>query len=95
MASYDFECAEHGVATIRMSMAEVRPTCPCPACGQPARRVYSAPQLRFGDATARRLLAATERSAHEPAVVSAPSGVPVGRGQRPTADPRTARLPRP
>lgn len=95
MASYDFDCPSHGVTTVRMPMAEVSSTVPCPACGGSARRVYSAPQLAFGDASARRLIAATEQTAHEPAVVSAPTGVRLSRHGRPTANPRTARLPKP
>ncbi|WP_462288335.1 FmdB family zinc ribbon protein [Nostocoides sp.] len=95
MASYDFDCPSHGITTVSMPMAQVTSTLPCPACGQPARRVFSAPQLRFGDASARRLLLATEQSAHEPAVVSAPIGAPLTRRGRPVANPRTARLPKP
>lgn len=95
MAAYEFRCDEHGIVTVRVPMSMVESTSSCPACGAPARRVYSAPQLAFGDATARRLIAAGEKSAHEPAVVTAPSGIPRSRPRRPTADPRTARLPKP
>lgn len=95
MASYDFECATHGVVTVRMQMSAVTPAVPCPTCAAPARRRYTIPHVRFGDTTARRLIAATEKSAHEPEVVSAPLGTPLRRDRRPLADPRTARLPRP
>jgi len=96
MATYEFVCAEHGSLTITMPMAEVTTTLPCPSCGEPARRRYTAPGLALGDATARRLIEATSRSAHEPAVVSAPRGAPMTpRRARPIADPRTARLPAP
>ncbi len=96
MAVYEFICAEHGVSTITMPMAKVTASVPCPFCGSPSRRLYSAPGLVLGDAAARRLIEATSRSAHEPAVVSSPVGSRMTpTGTRPTADPRTARLPAP
>ena len=96
MARYEFTCAEHGVLTISMPMTAITPTTPCPSCGELARRRYTAPGLALGNATARRLIEATSRSAHEPAVVSAPRGAPMTpRRARPIADPRTARLPAP
>ena len=95
MAMYEFICAEHGVLTISMPMAAITPTAPCPSCGELARRRYTAPGLALGDAAARRLIEATSRTAHEPAVVSSPVGARNASRQRPTADPRTARLPAP
>ncbi|GAA4407627.1 zinc ribbon domain-containing protein [Fodinibacter luteus] len=96
MATYEFNCAEHGVLTVSVPMAEVTSTIPCPSCGEPARRRYTAPGLALGDAAARRLIEATTATAHEPAVVRSPTGAPVRRsGARPLADPRTARLPAP
>ena len=94
MATYDYRCPVDGTVTVRVPMAQVSATHPCPICEGPARRVFSAPQLRLGDASARRLLDATSRSAHEPEVVTSLPGRPRGP-RRPTADPRTARLPRP
>ncbi|MEO6791525.1 MAG: zinc ribbon domain-containing protein [Ornithinibacter sp.] len=95
MATYDFICDEHGVSTLRMPMASVGTTAPCPSCGGESRRRYTAPGLALGDAAARRLIEATSRTAHEPAVVSSPGAPRSPRSRRPTADPRTARLPAP
>lgn len=96
MALYEFICADHGVATLRIAMASVTESAPCPICGGPSRRQYSAPGLVLGDAAARRLIEATSRSAHEPVVVSSPVGKRMTPTRaRPTADPRTARLPTP
>lgn len=96
MASYDFECAEHGTLTVSMPMRDLTPTVACPECGAQARRRYGAPQLALGDSTARRILDATARTAHEPQVVSAPGGRPLATARRrPLADPRTMKLPRP
>jgi putative FmdB family regulatory protein len=96
MAVYEFICTEHGATTVSMPMESATTSAPCPHCGESARRRYTAPGLVLGDAAARRLIEATTRSAHEPAVVSSPTGArrtPVPA--RPAADPRTARLPRP
>lgn len=96
MAQYEFVCEEHGAATISMPMASVTATAPCPSCGGVSRRRFTAPGLALGNATARRLIEATSRSAHEPPVVSAPVGARMAPARkRPTADPRTARLPAP
>lgn len=96
MARYEFTCAEHGVLTISMPMTAITPTTPCPSCGELARRRYTAPGLALGDAAARRLIEATSRTAHEPAVVSSPVGARItSTRRRPVADPRTARLPAP
>lgn len=96
MARYEFVCAEHGAATISMPMASVTATAACPSCGEMSRRRYTAPGLALGDAAARRLIEATSRSAHEPAVVSSPVGARMTPTRhRPTADPRTSRLPAP
>lgn len=94
MADYDYRCEAHGVTTVTMPMSSVTATSPCPECGGDARRVYTAPQIRTGNSTARTLIDATKRTASEPAVVSAPPGPRPGR-RRPRADPRTAKLPAP
>lgn len=95
MASFDFRCESHGIATLTMSVHDVHDTAACPTCGALSRRVFTAPQLRLGNSSARRLLDATQRTAFEPEVVSAPAGGVRAPGRRPTADPRTAKLPRP
>jgi len=95
VATFDFRCESHGIVTLTMSIHEVSATAACPTCARPSRRVFTVPQLRLGDSTARRLLDATQRTAYEPEVVSAPSGRGRSPGRRPTADPRTAKLPRP
>lgn len=95
MATYEFTCTRDGVITQSLPFGQAPAAVSCPECGDPARRRYSAPQLRFGDSRARRLINATEATASEPAVVSSPLGRSTTRTRRPTADPRTARLPRP
>ncbi len=95
MATYEFTCPRDGVVSQSLPAGQAPPVISCPKCGDPARRRFSVPQLRFGDSRARRLLGATEASAAEPAIVSAPAGRAAHRPRRPTADPRTARLPKP
>lgn len=96
MPTYDYRCTDHGVVSVVMSMHEVTDAVKCPSCGQPIRRVYSSPQLRLGDESARRLLDATTSTADAPAVVSSPVGRRMtSQRQRAVVDPRTARLPRP
>lgn len=66
----------------------------CPDCGAPSRRRISAPRLSRLGSSAGKLLDATARSAHEPAVVDrVPGARPAAT--RTTTDPRHARLPRP
>ena len=98
MATYEFTCHRDGVLEQTMPLGQAPPAIPCPECGDLAKRRFSMPQLRFGDSRARRLIAATEATSAEPAVVGAPMGrVQPGpsRPRRPMADPRTAKLPRP
>lgn len=94
MPTYTFECAAHAAFDLRLAMSEDTASASCPQCGAAARRRYHAPTLRSGNDSARRLLDATQRSAHEPALVTAPP--PRRAHRRPTTtDPRTAKLPRP
>ena len=95
MATYEFTCRADGVLARTMPLGEAPPAIDCPECGNPAPRRWSVPQLRFGDSRARRLITATEATAAEPAVVSAPQGRALHRPRRLMVDPRTARLPRP
>ena len=45
---YAYACDECGEAfDIERPMAEAALPAPCPACGEPARRVFTAPKLRF------------------------------------------------
>lgn len=97
MPTYEFRCAEHGVFDVVRPIARRDEAQRCPQCAADATRCLTAPQLRLGDARARRLLDATAATAHSPAVVTSPparptAGAPVAR---PAADPRHARLPRP
>lgn len=95
MATYEFLCRRDGVITTRLPVGQAPESLTCPNCHDPARRLFSIPQLRIGDSRSRRIIAATEASASEPAVVTAPHGRLRSPTRRPSADPRTAKLPSP
>lgn len=96
MAAYEFTCAEHGRFEIAAAIGSAPSTPSCPDCGEPARRVFSAPMLGRVDAATRSTLERAERSGHEPDVVSSP---PPNRDRsaqpRYTHDPAHQRLPKP
>lgn len=95
MATYEFLCRRDGVITVRLPLGQAPASLTCPGCDEPARRLFSIPQVRIGDSRARRVIAATEATASEPAVVTAPHGRRLSPAKRPSADPRTAMLPSP
>ncbi|MGY1709193.1 FmdB family zinc ribbon protein [Geodermatophilus sp. SYSU D00758] len=91
MAVYQYRCTDHGVLEVGRPIGTAAEREPCPACGVPATRVFTAPRLALGDAGARALIERAERSASEPDVVSAPPS----RRPAPAVNPAHARLPRP
>jgi len=94
MAVYVYRCAEHGPTEHPWPIGTAAAAVPCPACGAPAPRVYTAPRLSLGSSTRRALIDRTERTRDEPEVVSAP---PPRRGGGAAArrNPALRRLPRP
>ena len=95
MATYEFLCRRDGVITVRLPVGQAPASLTCPGCHESARRLFSIPHVRIGDSRARRVIAATEATASEPAVVAAPRGRRLSPTRRPSADPRTAMLPSP
>jgi putative FmdB family regulatory protein len=94
MAVYVYRCAEHGATEASRPIGTAAAAIPCPACGSPAARIFTAPRLSLGSSARRALIDRTERTRDEPDIVSAPpprrsGGAAVGR------DPRLRRLPRP
>ncbi|MCQ1988188.1 zinc ribbon domain-containing protein [Arthrobacter sp. zg-Y844] len=101
MPLYAYRCVAGGSAglicadfEVQLAMGSAPSSLPCPACGAPARRRFTAPNLSRASSTAYRLIESTQRSASEPAVVRSP--VP---GTRPagnmTTNPLHRKLPRP
>ncbi|WP_369253366.1 FmdB family zinc ribbon protein [Geodermatophilus amargosae] len=92
MAVYQYRCTEHGVLEVARPIGTAADSEPCPDCAAPAPRIFTAPGLALGSARNRALIDRTERSADQPAVVSAP---PSHRPPVRPANPALARLPRP
>lgn len=94
MALYLYRCDEHGTTERSLPIGTAERTSPCPTCGFPSARVFTAPRLSLGDATRRALIDRTERSRDEPPVVSSPGPRP-GRPAPVATNPALRRLPRP
>ena len=96
MAVYVYRCLQHGPFDITRAMGAATESMPCPSCGLPAPRVFTAPRLSLGSPVRRALIDRTERTRDEPDVVSAPPPRP-GPGRRAdvTRNPALSRLPRP
>jgi putative FmdB family regulatory protein len=93
MATYRYRCVGCGPFDVIRPIGCALPEEPCEACGDQARRVFTAPMLSRTSAPLARALRAQEASAHGPRVVTE---VPQPR-RRPAqhADPRHTRLPKP
>lgn len=95
MPHYEYRCPQHGRFADRLPLGTAPPARPCPDCAADSPRVFSAPMVATAHRGALSLIEATERSAHEPAVVTAPPRPPAGRAARPAPNPALSRLPRP
>jgi putative FmdB family regulatory protein len=94
MATYPYRCPGGcGSFDVVRPIGEALPEEPCAACGEPSRRVFTAPMLARTPHSLARALRAQEASAHEPRVVGE---VPAAarRGPAPPTDPRHALLPK-
>jgi putative FmdB family regulatory protein len=94
MPTYGYVCASCGEFDLIRSMAAAGMPTECPTCGQPGRRLFTAPALRSVPPGLRRALDTQARSADAPDVVTSPPPR-TGRRQPRVSDPRQARLPRP
>jgi putative FmdB family regulatory protein len=77
MPVYGFDCAECGPFELTRPMAEAGLPGACPACGAPARRVFTPPGGALLARPVRRALDIEEKSAHEPSVAGAKRGRPL------------------
>jgi putative FmdB family regulatory protein len=92
--TYAFRCAACGDFDAVFPMTAVPARLDCRACGEAARRIFSAPHLGAGGSTAMKLLDATTRTASEPTIVESPPGR--RNSPRPVSrNPLHAKLPRP
>ncbi|MFF0160596.1 FmdB family zinc ribbon protein [Streptomyces sp. NPDC005263] len=93
MATYRYHCADCGPFDVIRPIGRALSEEACEACGDQARRVFTAPMLSRTSTPLARALRAQEASAHEPRVVT--EVPPSRRRPAPHADPRHAQLPKP
>jgi putative FmdB family regulatory protein len=95
MVIYEYRCDEDGAFDRRLPLGTAPGSLPCPACGNPASRVFSAPMYRSTYQRAwTRAMDRAEKSRHEPDVVHSPppTGMP---GRTIALTPQLRGLPRP
>lgn len=95
MPVYDFRCATHGFFSRPLSVDAERSSSRCPNCGLSARRVYTAPNLNVANKGAGRLLDYTQSTSDAPPVVTALPGNGLKKLASVSANPLTAKLPKP
>lgn len=95
MPIYDFRCPDgHGVEA-SFAMAKRPDELVCPTCGQSSRRRMPSPRLSVAGSAAFGLMDSTQRSAHEPEVVSTTRPGTRSSGTQFTSNPLHRKLPRP
>ncbi len=95
MAIYEYRCDQDGLFDKTLPLGTAPESLPCAKCGNPARRVFSAPMFRSASRSAwTAAMDRADKSRHEPEVVSSlPSN---GAPSRTLAlTPRLRGLPRP
>lgn len=95
MATYEYRCTDGSVFEASHPIGEAPDILSCPLCGEPSRRVFSAPHLSRTGSAAFRLIDSTRRSAAEPEVVDSRIPGSPRRAQPHTSNPLHRKLPRP
>jgi putative FmdB family regulatory protein len=96
VALYEFACPGCRTIEAYFPMGSAPESIACPECGGRAARVFSAPYLSISRRAAFKLIDSTERSAHEPQVVT--GALPQTTRERTvttTSHPLHRKLPRP
>lgn len=92
MATYEYRCLDCGRFEVHLPIGTAAAVFACPACDQPARRVFSAPYLSRVPSAVAAALTREEQSREAPEVVTS---VPLKRRRRQPPHPALSRLPRP
>lgn len=95
MPLYAYRCPACRDFEIARPMGQAPPALPCPDCGKPSVRRFTAPHLSHASGSVYRLIEATEQSASEPAVVGRPAPARPPAGGRISTNPLHRGLPRP
>lgn len=93
MPIYEYRCPACGDFEASRPMSATSRQHPCPACGEQAKKLLSAPKLSQLNSPRARAIDAAARSADSPEVVRGPVGR--DRATPVTRDPRHLKLPRP
>lgn len=96
MVTYQYACDGHGGTEIDAPMGSAPETVPCPACNEPARRVFSQPMISAVDQKRMGLIDKTKSTSDTPDVVTSLPSTGHRKPQRMAPpDPRLQKLPRP
>ena len=96
MALYEFACPGCPPIEAYFPMGSAPESIDCPECGGRASRVFSAPYLSVSGRAAFKLIDSTQRSAHEPQVVTGALPQTTWKCTATiTSDPLHRKLPRP
>ena len=95
MPLYAYRCTDCLDFEVSAVMGEAAASLPCPACGAPSPRRFTAPNLSRASSSAYQLIESTKRSAAEPAVVRSPGPAARTSGGNITTNPLHRKLPRP
>lgn len=96
MVTYQYVCDADSEIEVNLPMGTAPSSVECPACGEPARRVFSSPRISAVDQRRMNLIDSTKATAERPEIVtSIPSDGKRRKQRMAPPDPRLQRLPRP
>ncbi len=96
LARYDYLCVDDGAFEVNLPIGQAQPTTSCPTCGGDTTRRFTPPHTTRVPRNVAGLLDKTERSRHEPEVVSSlPRRPPHQRTPTAPSNPALRKLPRP
>jgi hypothetical protein len=95
MVMYQYRCNIDGQFDINLPIGTAPTTMECPSCDESSGRVFAAPMLGLADRRRMAVIEHSEKSRHEPDVVSVSTGAPRRRTPMAPSNPALTRLPRP
>ncbi len=70
MATYEYQCYDHGHFEVTRALGTSPESIECPVCESDSRRVFSTPMLSFSNAALVAAIEHSEKSRDEPEVVT-------------------------
>ena len=70
MATYEYQCNDHGLFEVTRALGTSPESLACPVCENEARRVFSKPMLSFSNPALVAAIEHSEKSRDEPEVVT-------------------------